>query len=356
MTDFLSRLAAQTVHATPVVEPRRPSRHEPVARDDRTARFEPEVESVEPEVGSAEQIVRDDEIERVPRRTGDRVSSRVSDGPRDAEADLALGQPVDMSSPQSPTDTPRAPLPRVAARQVVDVLTGAEDAPRLTTPILAVPRVDPDARRPVDTGIEVVRMVERDEGWPEPGSTTEPRSSMVKRTVPATAIRLAAEADDAPMSPTEGSLQSPPLRQPPKRDPRDVGRDDLMVDLWQAEAIPSTGPRSTERVPAPPEPPSLPEPEIVATPVKGEGRPRADSPTLPEPGSFPLADHPWTVPDAASVTGPAGPPVVHVTIGRIEVKAAPPEARVTEPVRVPEPVAPALSLDDYLERRKVGWG
>lgn len=346
MTDFLSRLAAQTVYATPVLEPRRPSRHEPVTRDDQTARFEPEARWVEP-------VVRDVEPERIPRGPGDRESRGISDGSMGVEAGLAPKQPVDVPAAQPPTSAPRTPPRQVAAQRVIDALTGAVGAPSLTTPVPSAPRLDPDARHPVDTGLDVVRTVERDDRWSEAGSTVERGPSLAARAVPAAATGLPPEADEATMSPTEVSLPSPPLRQPPERGAVDVGRDDSMMERWQAEAIPSMGPRPVERVPAPPGP-SLPEPEIVATPVNGEGRARADSPTLPETGSFTLADHPWTIPDVAG--DPAGPPVVHVTIGRIEVKAAPPEPRAAEPIRAPEPVTSTLSLDDYLERRKAGWG
>jgi hypothetical protein len=51
---------------------------------------------------------------------------------------------------------------------------------------------------------------------------------------------------------------------------------------------------------------------------------------------------------------PAGPPVVHVTIGRVEVRASP-ATPPPESVPAPEPVPSHLSLDDYLERRKATW-
>jgi hypothetical protein len=51
----------------------------------------------------------------------------------------------------------------------------------------------------------------------------------------------------------------------------------------------------------------------------------------------------------------AGPPVVRVTIGRIEVKAAHPESPPRDVAPLPEATAPRLSLDDYLERRKATW-
>ncbi len=43
------------------------------------------------------------------------------------------------------------------------------------------------------------------------------------------------------------------------------------------------------------------------------------------------------------------PPAIHVTIGRVEVRAVtPPAAR---PAPQPKPVKPAMSLADYLEQR-----
>jgi hypothetical protein len=54
----------------------------------------------------------------------------------------------------------------------------------------------------------------------------------------------------------------------------------------------------------------------------------------------------------AGHVAPAAPPTVKVTIGRIEVRAVPPEP----PAARPEPAAPArgLSLHDYLKQRSGG--
>lgn len=51
-------------------------------------------------------------------------------------------------------------------------------------------------------------------------------------------------------------------------------------------------------------------------------------------------------------TPAASEPVVHVTIGRIEVRSAPEKA--TKPRRARRPAAPRLSLDDYQRRRREG--
>jgi hypothetical protein len=47
----------------------------------------------------------------------------------------------------------------------------------------------------------------------------------------------------------------------------------------------------------------------------------------------------------------AAEPVVHISIGRVEVKAV---AETTAPRRPPQPKRPALSLDDYLRERSGG--
>jgi hypothetical protein len=48
---------------------------------------------------------------------------------------------------------------------------------------------------------------------------------------------------------------------------------------------------------------------------------------------------------------PPAPPTIHVTIGRVEVRATP-QATVRQPV--PRPGGPRMSLDDYLQSRGEG--
>jgi hypothetical protein len=48
---------------------------------------------------------------------------------------------------------------------------------------------------------------------------------------------------------------------------------------------------------------------------------------------------------------PKEPPAIHVTIGRVEVRAMMPAAQVKPP---PERSAPKMSLDDYLRSRNGG--
>jgi hypothetical protein len=53
-----------------------------------------------------------------------------------------------------------------------------------------------------------------------------------------------------------------------------------------------------------------------------------------------------------AITRQSEPPVIRVSIGRVEVRATPPPPVPAAPV--PDPPRPAMSLDDYLTRRADG--
>ena len=199
------------------------------------------------------------------------------------------------------------------------------------------------------------------------------------RTVPrATRIEPRAEPVKPARAPLEPALVEPAKqrrgRGRPSRAPADRGRTDGAVP-WQAvetDAAPPGVAASRQAAPGAPEPahradgqlgtPSRPHPttprevavEAEASPVAATApaRGRAPEPMRTEAPVWPLAaiarravDQPW---------GPSRPddgddiPVVHVSIGRVEVRAAaPPAARP-----VPAPIAPRLTLDAYLRRRE----
>ncbi len=88
-----------------------------------------------------------------------------------------------------------------------------------------------------------------------------------------------------------------------------------------------------------------------------EGRRRRDATTGEPPWRPPTAMPPFApaLPSAKAPAGdrsPAGsePDTIHVTIGRVEVKAVFPPA----PPRTAPPARPELSLEDYLKQRKAG--
>jgi hypothetical protein len=93
---------------------------------------------------------------------------------------------------------------------------------------------------------------------------------------------------------------------------------------------------------------------------------RAAPPSVPPPDRGPVATVTGTVRERTQpavperpAADPTGAATVQVSIGRIEVRAAPPpEAPPPEgaPPAPPAPRAPTLSLDDYLRRRERGGG
>jgi hypothetical protein len=117
-----------------------------------------------------------------------------------------------------------------------------------------------------------------------------------------------------------------------------------------------TGPRSTEREPSPEpfaleETRSRPSPE-PATSNRGEPERSSSRRPLPEAPLVPVGEGPRPVRGQAtrefSVEAPS--PTIRVTIGRVEVRAAP-QAPARRPERKP---VPALSLEDYLRQRNGG--
>jgi hypothetical protein len=101
-------------------------------------------------------------------------------------------------------------------------------------------------------------------------------------------------------------------------------------------AAPTTRVRSTLR-PVPPTPPEIHDEEQMTAggaSAGGRGEARATTAVAPERRAEPV------------------PPIINVTIGRIEIRA--PAAPPAAPAPRVEPPRPAVSLDDYLQRRADG--
>ncbi|HVO10135.1 MAG TPA: hypothetical protein VMX54_05215 [Vicinamibacteria bacterium] len=109
--------------------------------------------------------------------------------------------------------------------------------------------------------------------------------------------------------------------------------------------------------------PAVSAPKAIALeprrPAELAAAPRPDHPLAPR---APTAPPPLHVPGrtaarqapAPRAPAPEPPPVVHVTIGRVEVRAEPPA--VAPPARAPRRPAAHLALEDYLRRRNGGGG
>jgi hypothetical protein len=87
--------------------------------------------------------------------------------------------------------------------------------------------------------------------------------------------------------------------------------------------------------------------------IDERGRPAARSAIPPAFAPLPRHEIPRLRPPAAVGQQPAAPvPTIHVTIGRVEVRAVP--AQPVPSARQPKPTGPRLSLDEYLKLRTGG--
>lgn len=104
---------------------------------------------------------------------------------------------------------------------------------------------------------------------------------------------------------------------------------------------------------SPPEPPGpiMQRPYEAADPLapSPEIRPRQRGPEVPGPSTELATSDRQAVRTAEPV-----PPVIQVTIGRVEVRAVTPPRPAPPPIPVARPRAPTLSLDDYLKQRGEG--
>jgi len=160
------------------------------------------------------------------------------------------------------------------------------------------------------------------------------------------------EAVEEPASdPTASVERAPPLAAPPRRPATTAAR-------------PARRPPATVQPLLPPERPG-PEPKPIRVEARGRGRPPSPSPpeapTVAEPVVAvepPEALPPGLVPRPSvqletvtrlrETVRAAVPPVVHVTIGRVEVRAVQ-EPTDPRPRRRPKP-PPPMTLDEYLAR------
>jgi len=169
----------------------------------------------------------------------------------------------------------------------------------------------------------------------------------------------------APPAPRGWSETAPPWHSipPPASEPAttaEANRDPLARAVAEPPA-PTVSRASAAAMPAAQqaEPPARAD-APAAAPVAAMSEPaRSERPTVaahPPPAPPVARPQVRAAPPAAAPTGvppDAAPPTIHVTIGRIEIKATPP-ATVARPRSVAPAPAPALSLDSYLRGRSGG--
>lgn len=120
-----------------------------------------------------------------------------------------------------------------------------------------------------------------------------------------------------------------------------------------ALALSAETPTKAQTLPNVPSHPEKPTPQLTVSPQLAPISPTqhtvtSPSPTLTTPGIRPLL--PVVLPIQAKA--PEAPLTIHVTIGRVEVRATP---STTQPSR-PAKTSSVMTLDEYLQRRKAGGG
>jgi hypothetical protein len=154
---------------------------------------------------------------------------------------------------------------------------------------------------------------------------------------------------------------APPAHQPRPQESL-ITRTIHETTVAREPAQPAVQVRIAQPPPAP-VPPVAPVRATATAPVPGQPSPRPDSPApapaiQPRPPAPRVATQNPARPPApsqiarASIQRPGSPePTIHVTIGRIEVRAMPPAVPAS---RSPRPNGPKLTLDSYLRARNGG--
>lgn len=217
-----------------------------------------------------------------------------------------------------------------------------------------------------------------------PGHAASPSAAMMSQSGLALQDRRAAQTLDA----ARGQVRLPDVADASMRPPREQGSaaDPLQASpqhavIWQSAASPvaplpyvhalQRAPEALQaRAASSSAPPHAEQGATVAPPASSAGQtapatpvsPRAafaarvaarvaaDHPAQRSRGGAPAPLQPPPVIPADSETAPA--PIIRVTIGRIVIKAEP--ARTTLSTAARQPVAPKLSLDQYLQGRNGG--
>jgi hypothetical protein len=292
VTDFLSRLVERATGEPVGLQRRRPALFEPPVLASGLARAEPEHSLSEPHLVEAQE-------ERV-------VSAPAEPAAERPAAPLAIpsmslrptpGPPHSVGTPERGEDRPLG-LPSSAHDPPAEAAPaeGLRLRPRRTVqpePIIQLPVA---SRGPQKQAVPA-----------DPLSSVEPHRSSPRPAEPA-------QRSEPPLTPARPALVPPPSQLQP--------------------TVGDTGPRAAR--------------SEIDRPDQSPAKPATPPPFAP----LPRHEIPRVRP-AAAVTQQRqpGPPTIHVTIGRVEVRAVPPPPVATRPQR---PTGPRLSLDDYLKLRAGG--
>ncbi|HEV2517975.1 MAG TPA: hypothetical protein VGV07_22175 [Devosia sp.] len=158
-------------------------------------------------------------------------------------------------------------------------------------------------------------------------------------------------ADARPSVEEPSEVAAPRRSMPAPREVADVSEPKASVKPTAPQPQPGERPVAREAAPVaaiPPQPQAAPasRPQPTAARLEAAARP-ATPPALAPAQVLPAPRRPLSEAAVAAVRSTVGPPVINVTIDRIEVRAA--TAPVAAPQRGPrQPPAPSVSLSDYL--------
>ena len=325
MSDFLQHLVARSLGQTEGVNPRLPSRFEVTSWREEPPEAEQEEEQ---EAGAQPKGIDTPPARRRPVSEAEPPPERTEPTPLRAEP------PQVEPRPEMPETTFVLPVEATSVRRA----SLPEDLPRKPHPTVR-PATAPQsraaskARAPIaaQRPVAELAMPERQEG----GSASLP-------------VRQEQEA--VPLAPEVRPAVSLEPEAPPVVRPK--ASEEASPSEKPAEPRPSAAPPPVVPVRVSPEPPRavppvlepIPPKEAAPAPERTEKAAREAGPRLLQPVSS------ARVPDSAPQ---AAPPMISVTIGRIEVRATPPPSR-PQPAPRPRQTAPKISLEDYLRKRSEG--
>lgn len=249
---------------------------------------------------------------------------------------------------QEPTEPPASPAPPMVN-------------PSLETGAIAPPSLNvPDSRPSLQPDLDMGAATAAEATVPTPTEPVLPRAESFQVTGPVVVSGLAPAMEQA-AAPEEGRQGTPPDPSPlptALRAPEPAQSSTLQGDVVLGRAplfTPSEAtlrPRGARSTPNPPaQPPSGVVPSSEIPSLLPQTMPSIRSDRATELSPRPLPSSTGDRLRGGEATAALPPPVIRVTIGRIEVRSAP--APVSAPARV-QSLRPKISLDEYLQSRNGG--
>lgn len=301
MSDFFTSLVDRALDRTPVLERRQPTLFEP--KDDIRRGKRTKLEESSPL--EEEEILTEGRPSLAERKYAVDSSLRLPQQPLRREQ--TESQPVEVGpvSRAPRHDSPASPRDRITARvEPVDIATRKEAAKEVT-PQESSRELQPRTKEPEQIATAPVRSVE----------------TIVERRVEREIIKE--HSTDEPAikevhTLTQVNEQSKPSREKDSTQPKQPLREEVK------QLTPSIERRTSERsIGQKPSPPQN-QPKVTRAVPRAEAKDSSEQTTAP---------------------------VIHVTIGRVEVRATPP---ATKKPRAAQSAGPKMSLEDYLRARVEG--